>query len=226
MCNNKWNDIESKVKDTKNLCDLFILWRKAHIVEEEDSYEKTVPKDKKNKDKDNKYKKPKDLNKFKESFCKDGFLIDSHNKRADILFVLKESVTIDKKTGTEGEYRDTFWLKCYIKQGCPERDATAKKYLSWVKRKCKLNGVDRLDNIAYINLNKRGGFGLTHHPSLNKYVEKYKKFIKKQIEIINPKIIICGATKGYVSNVLEDSEYLNTVKIIDSYHPSCNREKR
>ena len=45
--------------------------------------------------------------------------------------------------------------------------------------------------IAFMNINKRGGSSSTDFKQLNKYAEKYKEFIKREIEIINPDYIIC-----------------------------------
>ncbi len=45
--------------------------------------------------------------------------------------------------------------------------------------------------IAFMNINKRGGSSSTDFKELNKYAEKYKEFIKREIEIINPDYIIC-----------------------------------
>lgn len=42
-----------------------------------------------------------------------------------------------------------------------------------------------------MNINKRGGSSSTDFKELNKYAEKYKEFIKREIEIINPDYIIC-----------------------------------
>lgn len=45
--------------------------------------------------------------------------------------------------------------------------------------------------IAFMNINKRGGSSSTDFKELNKYAEKYNEFIKREIEIINPDYIIC-----------------------------------
>ena len=42
-----------------------------------------------------------------------------------------------------------------------------------------------------MNINKRGGSSSTDFKELNKYAEKYKEFLKREIEIINPDYIIC-----------------------------------
>ena len=73
-------------------------------------------------------------------------------------------------------------------------------------------------NIAYINLNKRGGFGSTNHARLKHYVNEYKCYISKEIEIINPDIIVCGGTYGIV-NALN----IKCHEIRNDYHPSARR---
>ncbi|MCI6165330.1 MAG: hypothetical protein MR675_09145 [Lachnospira sp.] len=45
--------------------------------------------------------------------------------------------------------------------------------------------------IAFMNINKRGGSSFTNFEELNNYAEEYKEFIKKEIYIINPDYIIC-----------------------------------
>ena len=45
--------------------------------------------------------------------------------------------------------------------------------------------------IAFMNINKRGGASSADLIKLNDYAEKYKQYIKREIEIINPDYIIC-----------------------------------
>ena len=45
-----------------------------------------------------------------------------------------------------------------------------------------------------MNINKRGGASSADLIKLNDYAEKYKQYIKREIEIINPDYIVCCGT--------------------------------
>ncbi len=63
-----------------------------------------------------------------------------------------------------------------------------------------------------------GGFDLTNFAHLKHYVVKYHCYILKEIEIINPYIIVCGGTGGTLNNLSIKHE-----KIINDYHPASSR---
>ena len=76
-----------------------------------------------------------------------------------------------------------------------------------------------LQSIAVINLNKRGGYSYCVWNTLNTYVKKYQDFIRKQISLISPDLIVCC---GYDVKWLiqEYSIVADDIQTIWVYHPS------
>ena len=195
-----------------NLNNLFEYWKKKQS--NDNKWEKTFPK---------KYENGNPIiptEDFKNSFCVDGFLSDEFNH---VLFILKES-----NTGGASELNDTFWFK-----GCLDGKITGngakrwnlycnslKKYLEI----CEIGENILYTQCAYMNLNKRGGYGKCDDKQLKNYVEEYKECIKNQIEIFNPEHIICcgaGVVYDLVKYVIEED--MPNVKIYDCYHLCCSK---
>lgn len=76
-----------------------------------------------------------------------------------------------------------------------------------------------LQSVAVINLNKRGGYSYCVWNTLNTYVQKYQGFIRRQISMISPDLIVCC---GYDVKWLIQEYGLapDNVKTIWVYHPS------
>lgn len=69
-----------------------------------------------------------------------------------------------------------------------------------------------------MNINKRGGFAECNKQTLYNYYNKYKENILKEIEIINPSVIVfCAGNKTIYDDLKEN---VNCKYIIDMYHPS------
>ena len=69
-----------------------------------------------------------------------------------------------------------------------------------------------------MNINKRGGFAECNKQTLYNYYNKYKENILKEIEIINPSVIVfCAGNKAIYDDLKEN---VNCKYIIDMYHPS------
>ena len=82
---------------------------------------------------------------------------------------------------------------------------------------------DILKNIAYMNINKRGGSNRTKASDLRKYAVRYKDYIKREIELIDPDLIVCCS--GLVYDIITkniDFES-NQPHLICVYHPSYYR---
>lgn len=79
---------------------------------------------------------------------------------------------------------------------------------------------------AIINLKKSQGKHKSNHNDLKLYVETDWHFIKKQIEVIKPTIIICGNTWGLIKdklsyNKISDRAYMSdNIIYIDYWHPA------
>ena len=90
---------------------------------------------------------------------------------------------------------------------------------------------------GYMNLNKRGGFGSTDSKQLKNYVNKYQYFIKRQIELHDPQIVVfCGCFDGIADQLFNIESKWNgnfvygnigdkNVRLYYVYHPSCSRFK-
>ena len=78
-------------------------------------------------------------------------------------------------------------------------------------------------NIAFMNLNKRGGLNNCVWDTLYGYVEKYKDKISEQIRIIDPDIIICCG-QSVKEDIVDKFHLAETkVKVVWAYHPSYRR---
>lgn len=133
-----------------------------------------------------------------------------------------------------GEEQETWSGKMRIKFGEMYRIMTEKDYkieLSFDKGKNK----QALDKIAFMNLNKRGGFGNIQGENFLKYIETYKDYIRREIEIINPDVIVwcvCNTYKKKYMDAIFDDKYKNVwqqkelvlnkkeVPILRMWHPS------
>ena len=223
MGNSQWDRIEQNVVIANTLGELFNLWKEAHRIEEE--YQNTFPK----RGSKDAWKYPSDV--FRSSFCYDGYMCSDKTEgslyertRTIVLYIFRESNAIDKSA--EGEFNDSFWLSnqlAYKRASDNKYDKRADKYLSWIRSKYpeEIRNSSWKDdsfykNTAVMNLNKRGGYGKANPTQLKKYVNKYRVFICKEIEIISPTIIICGGTMGHVSDILGEKKY----KIYGYKHPA------
>lgn len=198
---------KKRICECTDLESLFAVWQEAHS--EEKDLKNTFPKNHEDENPP-------------EEFCKnwndDGYLSDN-KEDIDILFVLKEpndqSALYNKEFFNRG-----FWIKNNINNfrcAIPRRMYKATKKLisedltkeTWIRK------------AAVMNLNKRGGYNRTDPMQLLNYVKTYKAFICKEIEIINPKIIVflCGVNDD-TKNIINELNLPDKYCIFYSYHPS------
>ena len=228
---------EKKIEKIEEIEDLFKIWQKAHICEDENSCNNTLPKGEEIIDK---LKTGKYLTIARDSFIKDGYISkDGKNNFNGILFILKEANVLNHGAGRENAYecepyRDEqfdFYRK-YIENEEIDNPSNQKEkmgriayYLENIKDnkndieiiKENNNHKNSLYRSAFMNLNKRGGANKTNDVCLYSYINKYKKFIEKQIELINPKIIICIGTYRYLYSMGIINEK-NEKKFFDMWH--------
>ena len=172
--------------------ELFEAWKEEQNNESNESCEKTFPK--------NDGQIPT-IETFRNSFSADGFLSDKFN---GVLFILKESNTCKDKP--EGEYNDTFWFKENTKKEISgeKTDGSWNRYhtnMKWYLQEIFGEKTNYYE-CAYMNLNKRGGYGECDDIQLSNYINKYRDLIKEQIKIINPKYVFCCG-QGKISSVYE-----------------------
>ena len=92
-------------------------------------------------------------------------------------------------------------------------------------------------SFAYVNCKKEAGVEKISDTDLQCHIDLYKDFIKQEIEILNPDIIVCGGGSSIIKNFVGEEIYTDIEKIdgsnnwiyyskknnkvvIDSYHPS------
>ncbi len=78
---------------------------------------------------------------------------------------------------------------------------------------------DILNKVAFMNLNKRGGLSGSKGKTITEYTKKYAGFIKREIDMIKPDIIICCGS-GLRDLLGEIGICSPRYTIIEVYHPS------
>ena len=187
----------------------------------------------------------------KESFTEDGIVNEEiwdnlQPEKKRVLYLFGEA-TVSKRnrikrtdTGAlvdEGE----FWFKKCVGEnhigGKLFRRIAAMQRI--IQKQEELSDEEALQQVAYMYINKRGGGAWK---DVNKYAGGYHEYIKKEICIINPDIIVCCETYWYLIDIvcnlynadtwnsrecfyLENvgitiDEYKCTTSIINMYHPS------
>lgn len=179
----------------------------------------------------------KEIEEYQGHFIKDG--INNEEKfqatKPKILFITKEPNNPKKD---EGDFRE--WWRNELRYTFSNRIAEwsygiFKEFPPYDKIKNeKQKKLDAMHSIAFMNLKKSGGKGSADNNEISRHVELNQTFIRKEIKIISPEIIILGvSTKSLRTQIfpeLEDkwnnSGYdvaiskLSEIKVIDFYHPS------
>lgn len=93
----------------------------------------------------------------------------------------------------------------------------------------KAYGKDTTWNIAYINMRKTAGGSRTNKKSFDVHVKEYAPYIRRQIELINPDIIVLGGTfKVMRKHIFPELEHVSNrihkhkdTIFINAYHPAA-----
>ncbi len=191
---------------------LFDEWRKRHISED-------YSNDKISKNKIS-----------KNNFIPDGIIDEASYMQSPkkILCIAKEAACLKEENTIEKNFEtaqnDGFWCRRVVlgEEGgtrfssglallanailnenfeTPEKDISALRY------------------VAFMNINKRGGFTSCQTDRLDTYVEKYKDLIDREIKIISPDIIVCCGmgVRGRLSGV----DSCKSLPVLEVYHPSA-----
>jgi len=64
----------------------------------------------------------------------------------------------------------------------------------------KSNGKSATKNIAYINIRKTAGGARTNKKSLDAHAKEFAPFVRRQIELIKPDIVVLGGTYKQVKS--------------------------
>ncbi len=170
-------------------------------------------------------------------FNKDGVIsqVDWENSPVKILFVLKETnkakqnivCAINRALTT----KKSGWWKGKVLRRVGRWSYGLLNYNGQVPnyREAKRHEKGFIKNIAYINMRKSSGGARTNKKSFNAHVEQFAPFIRKQIEILNPDIVVLGGTykqmKSYVFPELEKVSYRvhkhGNALFINAFHPAA-----
>ena len=192
---------------------------------------------------------------FKGSFIEDGKFGDCADK-VKILFIARESNVLSNEKNENYPIDGEFWMKkvvdvkknnektYYIKESVALSDEDKRRlkgnqtnYYRYMKKiKAYIQNskeeITDLNDCAYMNLNKRGGYGRCyyqkgHYPRLEEYIDNYKCLIQKEIEILNPEnVVFLGYNKGYGDIVMEliKNGLKRNIPCYAVHHPSSTRK--
>jgi hypothetical protein len=159
----------------------------------------------------------------KDSFVRDGYVTENYDGK--ILFILKEANILKYRSNEICIHRNrsqVIWYKNFYNS--PHRDNSPKQLEKISRMYCGLANNNwmpsdieihsAINNIAFVNLNKRGGDNVDK--KVNLYVKKYLEFVRKQIEILEPEYIVCCGTYLYLKQICPD--YARNNKLIDMWH--------
>lgn len=221
---NEFKRIENQISNCNNLDELFVLWKNAHLIESD--WEKTTYT----------HSTLSISGIEQDSFIKDGYInYEEYNiQQAKILFILKEANTYNYRSpNVPPSERDQIKeYDEYLTDGKTNRPKQHEKmgrmaYFLHNKdiniEKAKRPETDEikfaLKTSAFMNLNKRGGKANTTE-KYYAYIEKYEKFIMRQIQILNPNhIIILGDSNDKITNNISNNYRSITIKM---WHTAYN----
>lgn len=212
---------EAIISKCSTLGELFSCWAEEERNEPDEEYAE--------------YHKRNDVP--KNNFCIDGFIdkesYDSAKKK--VLFIAKEShigpnVEIPY---SESENKE-FWASREVRKAKQEGAKLKNTFLKGMamlyndylcdrdpQNTAPDKSTDNLSDVAFMNLNKRGGYVYCVWKTLCTYVEKYAVYIRKEIEIIDPDLVVCCG-QG-VRDLVDRFELAKGRKVVTAYHPSYFR---
>lgn len=150
----------------------------------------------------------------KDSFTPDGIVNEKKwnqlKGEKKVLYLLREANGNTSKMNEDGNGAHIDDGKFWFKQ-CVEDGNIGNKIFNRIaemqgiiQNNTKSNKIDLLNQVAYMNINKRGGGSTVDWKILNDYAHNYKKQILKEICILKPDIIVCcGTYWTFVDNICE-----------------------
>lgn len=169
---------------------LFDEWRKRHISED-------YSNDKISKNKTSKNKISKN------NFIPDGIIDEASYMQSPkkILFIAKEAACLKKGNTIEENFEtaqnDGFWCRRVVlgeeKRGTGFSSGLALLANAILNENFETpeKDISALRYVAFMNINKRGGFTECKTDLLRDYAQNYKDLIDREIKIISPDIIVC-----------------------------------
>ena len=187
---------------------LFDEWRKRHISEDYSNNEIS-----------------------KNNFIPDGIIDEASYMQSPkkILFIAKEAACLKKGNTIEKNFEiaqnDGFWCRRVV-LGEEKRGTSFSSGLALLANailnenfETPEKDISTLRYVAFMNINKRGGFTSCQPGRLAAYVEKYKDLIDREIRIISPDIIVCcgSGVRGRLSGV----DSCKSLPVLEVNHPSA-----
>lgn len=210
---------------TEQLKELFDDWKKAQNIEEDEIFKNTKG--------DTKYV-------AKTTFCEDGIINeeifeDRKQNPIKVLFISNESNSDEEHAGSRvtafNDYYNSKDKKDNWSGKLRERTCALYKVIT---NNYKVSEWEVARNFAFMNINKRAGNKTINDKNNGKnhieiYCEQYKCFIKREIDIIKPDIIVWMGIATYKMNLhkkylgaIEDEKglvYINNIPVLKIIHP-------
>jgi hypothetical protein len=159
----------------------------------------------------------------KETFIRDGIIYPEYwiNEPIKILGFFKEAYTkgngkydLSKEIYDSAPYRNWWtvarWiyaiLEIFKKNEIPEYPS-----LTWKE------GNELLSKIAIVDIKKSNGQTLSNYSNLDIFFEHDKERLKRQIDLINPKIVICGRVFNYYKALYNKDNFTQIQNIDKCY---------
>lgn len=189
---------------------LFDEWRKRHISEDYSNNEIS-----------------------KNNFIPDGIIDEASYMQSPkkILFIAKEAACLDKTEKTTAEenfetaQNDGFWCRRVV-LGEEKRGTSFSSGLALLANailnenfETPEKDISALRYVAFMNINKRGGFTECKTDLLRDYAQNYKDLIDREIKIISPDIIVCCGMG--VRDCLSGVDSCKSLPVLEVYHPSA-----
>ena len=168
----------------------------------------------------------------KNNFIPDGIIDEASYIQSPkkILFIAKEAACLDKTEKTTAEenfeaaQKDGFWCRRVV---LGEEGGTSFSSGLALLANAILNenfetpekDISALRYVAFMNINKRGGFTSCQTRRLAAYAKKYKDLIDREIKIISPDIIVCCGMG--VRDCLSGVDACKSLPVLEVYHPSA-----
>ena len=169
----------------------------------------------------------------KNNFIPDGIIDEASYMQSPkkILFIAKEAACLDKTEKTTAEenfetaQNDGFWCRRVVlgeeKRGTGFSSGLALLANAILNENFETpeKDISALRYVAFMNINKRGGFTECKTKLLRDYAKKYKDLIDREIKIISPDIIVCCGMG--VRDCLSGVDSCKSLPVLEVYHPSA-----
>jgi len=168
----------------------------------------------------------------KNNFIPDGIIDEASYMQSPkkILFIAKEAACLDKTEKTTAEenfetaQNDGFWCRRVVlgeeKRGTGFSSGLALLANAILNENFETpeKDISALRYVAFMNINKRGGFTECKTKLLRDYAQNYKDLIDREIKKISPDIIVCCGSG--VRDCLSNVDSCKSDPVLEVYHPS------